>query len=52
MHAALSYSTDQSDGIYKVKVQLPGIYVAINPWQLGFNYYLMVVAMVHGLRCM
>ena len=27
-------------GYIKVKAQLPGIYGNVNPWQLGFNYYL------------
>ena len=27
-------------GYIKVKAQLPGIYGNVNPWRLGFNYYI------------
>ena len=28
-------------GYIKVKAQLPGTYGNVNPWRLGFNYYLL-----------
>ena len=28
-------------GYIKVKAQLPGIYGNVNPWRLGFNYYIL-----------